>query len=72
MYSDSFPRRGWLGLLRTSVILLMNKETNHWVSRQDFQVGQKDSGRGEKIGWRMGDGGENVDSGDPIPGGRLT
>ena len=54
------------------MILLMNKETNHWVRRQDFQVGQKDSGRGEKIGWRMGDGGENVDSGDPIPGGRLT
>jgi hypothetical protein len=48
----------------------MNKEINHVMSRQDFQVRQRDGRREEWAGgWEHG--GKNVDSGDPISSDRF-
>ena len=45
----------------------MNKEPNHWASRQDFRVGHWDGRGGEEIGLEEL-GGENEGSKDPISG----
>ena len=46
------------------VTLLMNKETNHLVSRQDFRVGPRNDRRGVWAGgWERE--GKNTGSGDP-------